>query len=182
MTTTASSMGGSPSLPAFRPSSSGERRPSRGESVKKVGARSSNRVLMIMVGVLIAIAAMGTGSAFVFGKGFITAGRTAAPAKTAPTYAALPVMNFSFADGNLMHRLRLKVLLELDPSLQANAVDPVAPRIVNALNMRMSSIQADQLAGPGGTRLVKDVVTVAANRELQPIHVKQVLVQEMLMN
>lgn len=178
MTTTATSMGASPSMAASRPA---ERRPAA--PAKKAAPRSSNRVLMVLIGVLIAIAVMGTGSAFVFGKGFGASGRSqTANAKTTPTYAALPVMSFSFADGNLMHRLRLKVLLELDPSLQASAVDPVAPRIVNAVNMRMSSIQANDLTGPGGTRLVKDAVAVAANRELQPIHIKQVLVQEMLMN
>jgi flagellar protein FliL len=180
MTTSATSLGG-PAALAPRPSLPSERRAAA--PAKAPSAKSSNRVLMLLVGLLIVIAVMGTGTAFVFGKGFIAAGRTStAPAKTGPIYASLPAMNFTFAEGRLMRRMRLKVLLELDPTLQAAQIDPLAPRIVNALNMRMASAQTSDLTGPGATRFVKDVVTVAANRELQPLRVKQVLVQEMLMN
>lgn len=146
-------------------------------------ARSSNRVLLILVGILIGLAAMGAVTAILF-SGSAMAGRSAqvSPEKAIPNYAALPAMSFSFADGRLIRRLKLKVMLEFDPTVETKIVDAHTPRIVGALNMRMAGLQPAELTGVSGTRMVKDAVTVAVNRELQPIRVRQVLVQEMLMN
>lgn len=144
--------------------------------------RSNNRVLVVLVGVLLMLAAAGAATAYVFGAGTAFASKvsTQSNGKSAPQYAKLPAMTFSFADGRIMRRLSLRVLLELDPSVETKSIDTVTPRIISGINMQMSGVLSSELVGAGGTRFVKDAVTTVANRELQPVRVRQVLVQEML--
>jgi len=145
---------------------------------------SSNRVLLVLIGVLIGLASMGTATAVVVRGGAASRASQGVivPKASVPVFAALPRMDFSFAEGRMTRRLSVKVLLELDPSAQKGVVDQHAPRIVSAVNTRMSSYAPDDLRGPSGARIVKDTVSAAAVRELDPVRVRGVLVQEMVMN
>jgi len=145
---------------------------------------SSNRVLMVLIGVLIGLASMGTATAVVYRGGGVSRPSQAAvtPKASVPIFAALPRMDFSFPEGRMTRRLSVKVLLELDSSAHKSVVDQHAPRIVSAVNYRMSSYAPDDLRGPSGARIVKDAVGAAAGHELDPVRVRGVLVQEMVMN
>jgi len=188
MTTTTSTSDGSPSTSvrveraAARPISSV--RGIRPMSAHNSANRSSNRVLLVLIGVLIGLASMGTATAVVVRGGAASRASQGVivPKAAAPVFAALPRMDFSFAEGRMTRRLSVKVLLELDSSAQKGVVDQHAPRIVSAVNTRMSSYAPDDLRGPSGARIVKDAVSAAAVRELDPVRVRGVLVQEMVMN
>lgn len=148
--------------------------------------RSSNRVLMVLIGVLIGLASMGTVTAVVVrGSGasrVATASQAVSPKASVPVVAALPRMDFSFMEGRMTRHLRVRVLLELDGGTSKSVVDQHAPRIVSAVNTRMSSYEPDDLRGAVGARILKDAVGAAAGRELDPVRVRGVLVQEMVMN
>lgn len=156
------------------------RRPSAPGSASRGKAEGPPvRVLLVLASVLGLLAMLGVGSAVVFGAGSAKAGRGGHPG---PVYAALPAMNFTLTDGSRLRELRLKVLLEMDPTADLAVVEPRGPRIVGALESRMAGVRASELSGTGGTRMVKDLITVAANHELRPLRVRQVLLQEMLVN
>lgn len=184
MTTSASLPMSSSSASAPLVRSSAAVRGIRPMSVPVSSNRSSNRVLFVLIGVLIGLASMGTATAVVVRGGgvFHSARAEVAPKAAAPVFAALPRMDFSFVEGRMIRRLSVKVLLELDPSAQKGVVDKHAPRIVSAVNTRMSSYEPNDLRGASGARIVKDTVSAAADRELDPVRVRGVLVQEMVMN
>lgn len=154
-----------------------------GRRTVPVGARlrRPNAGLVLFAALFMAMAGLGTGGAFALrtvvkppGAGHRDA------ASRLPTYIPLPAMNLTLSDGYRLRTLHLRVLLEFDPRTPADAVKAYEPRIVNALSSGMSDVHPSELAGSDGSRIVKDVVTVAANRELRPLRVRGVLLQEML--
>lgn len=144
-----------------------------------VRARRPNAGLLILIALFVGMAGLGTGGAFALRAVAKPSGFREAASRH-PTYVPLPVMNLTLSDGYRLRTLHLRVLLEFDPKTPADAVKPLEPRIVNALSSGMSDVHPAELAGSDGSRIVKDVVTVAANRELRPLRVRGVLLQEML--
>lgn len=143
--------------------------------------RRPNTGLFLFVALFVAMAMLGTGGAFALRA--VAKPPGGAPRDVAsrmPTYVPLPAMSLTLSDGYRLRTLHLRVLLEFDPRTPMEAVKPYEPRIVNALSSGMSDIHPSELSGSDGSRIVKDAVTVAANRELRPLRVRGVLLQEML--
>ncbi len=143
--------------------------------------RIGGRVILLLLAGLVGLAAAGTGGLFLLKPGTALAGRPAAEARTAIRYARLPVMNFTLTDGDRLRELRLRVVLEMDPSVEPETVEPYGPRIANAMSNHMQDVAPQELRGGGGSILIKEAVMWTAGRELRPMKIRQVLVQEMLL-
>lgn len=154
-----------------------------GRRTAPIGARlrRPNPGLVLLAALFVAMATLGTGGAFALRAVAKPPGATHRDAASRlPTYIPLPSMSLTLSDGYRLRTLHLRVLLEFDPRTPKDVVKPYEPRIVNALSSGMSDVHPSELTGADGSRIVKDVVTVAANRELRPLRVRGVLLQEML--
>lgn len=142
--------------------------------------RLPRRVFLLILGLLAGLAVTGGTGAYFVAAGNASAGGGMVSA--GPHYAPLPSMSFTLTDGSRLRVLHLRVTLELDRTLEPKAMEGVAPRILSTLGTRMVDVGAAEVAGALGTLLVKDVVTVAANREIRPARVRDVLLQEIFLN
>ncbi|MBP2312494.1 flagellar basal body-associated FliL family protein [Azospirillum soli] len=144
--------------------------------------RVGSKVILALLAVLVTLTAAGAGGIFLLKPGTAHAGRPVAEAvRPVANYARLPTMNFTLSDGNRLHELRVRVVLEMDPAVEAKAVDSFVPRITNALSTRMLDVDPAELRGGEGSLFIKDAVMQTAAKEMRPLKVRQVLVQEMLL-
>ena len=140
--------------------------------------RSLPRGLLLLVAIMVGLAITGFGGFLLMGVKSAHAGKIPA---TGPVFAPLPPLEFALSDGRYIRQVDLDVVLELPRGLEKKELDAHVTRIANALNARLIEVEADDLRGPSGTQRVKDVVSAAANRELRPMRVQQVLLQKLVM-
>lgn len=132
---------------------------------------------LVLTGLLLTLAALGAGGA-------VIAGRNRAPAPQAQTgpdkkYAALPMMTFSLGGGDA-RMVDVKVLLEIDPSVDGKVADPYVPRITDRLSDRMRQIDPEQLTGADGAKLMKSTIAGVLDRELRGVRVREILLDRMV--
>ena len=76
--------------------------------------------------------------------------------------------------------LKLKVALELpSPALQSQ-IEPVMPRVIDAFQVYLRELRADDLEGSAGMFRLKDELRKRINTAIAPARVDAVLFQEML--
>ncbi|WP_448191390.1 flagellar basal body-associated FliL family protein [Azospirillum sp. sgz301742] len=138
--------------------------------------RSFPRGLLILAVIMAGLAVTGFGGFMLVGVKTAHAGKMAGP-----VYAPLPPLEFALTDGRFVRQVDLNIVLELPRAMEKKELDAHVLHIANALNARMVEVEADELRGPSGTQRVKDVVSAAANRELRPMRVQQVLLQKLVM-
>lgn len=145
--------------------------------------RALPRIAILLVGSLVALALTGVGGLVLVGVKGMKAGREAAAvsSRPGPVFAPLPPFEFALAEGGRIRQVDINVVLELPSGADRKQIDSQVPRIVNALNSRLVEFDPKDLRGPSGTQMVKDVVSVAANRELRPMRVQQVLLQKLVL-
>ncbi|MBK1840127.1 flagellar basal body-associated FliL family protein [Azospirillum sp. YIM B02556] len=132
---------------------------------------------LVLTGILLTLAALGVGGA-------VVASRNRAPTSQGhqgadKKYAALPLMTFSLG-GNDARMVDVKVLLEIDPSVDGKVADPYVPRISDQLSDRMRQIDPKQLAGADGAMLMKSTIAGVLDRELRGVRVKDILLDRMV--
>lgn len=144
--------------------------------------RVGSKVVLALLVALIALATVGAGGIFLLKPGTAHAGRPLAEAvRPVANYARLPTMSFTLSDGDRLHELRVRVVLDMDPSVEAKTVESFVPRLTHALNTRMLDVDPADLRGGEGSLFIKSAVMQTAAREMRPLKVRQVLVQEMLL-
>jgi flagellar basal body-associated protein FliL len=117
----------------------------------------------------------------VVGLVVVNAPRTADPTdRMGPkrNYARLPEMTFAISGGG--RALDLKVLVELDPTVDPHIADGYATRISDRLGDRLRELTPEQLGGSEGAKLMKSTVASVVDRELRPVHVRDVLLESMV--
>lgn len=145
--------------------------------------RLDRRILLILAALVVALSSAGAGTILLRKQLSPAGGRTPAVEVKpgAVTYARLPAMSFTLNDGTRLRELQLRVVLELDPSVPAKAVEPYIPHITDAISLRMSDVDPEELRGAEGPLYVKDALRYSAAKVLRPLKVRQVLVQDMLL-
>ena len=132
---------------------------------------------LIVASVLVILAALGIwGAVKVNGSGRSSGGDSAHPPKN---YAALPPMTFTLGGGDA-RLVDVRVLLEIDPSVDAKQAVSYVPRISDQMADRLRQIEPDQLAGAEGAKLMKSTLASVVNREAGPMRVKDVLLDRMV--
>ena len=132
---------------------------------------------LLLTGLLLVLAALGA-------TGAVVASRNRTPASQAhqgpdKKYAALPMMTFSLG-GSDARMVDVKVLLEIDPTVDGKVADPYVPRISDRLSDRMRQIDPQQLAGADGAMLMKSTIAGVLDRELRGVRVKEILLDRMV--
>ncbi|HYG86658.1 MAG TPA: flagellar basal body-associated FliL family protein [Azospirillum sp.] len=143
--------------------------------------RALHRSALFLVALLAGLALTGFGGFLLFGAKAAQAGKGQVVQQPTSVFAPLPPLEFALAEGSRIRQVDIDVVLELPPGVDKQQFNSRIPRIVNALNARMVELDPNDLRGPLGTQMVKDVVSVAANRELRPIRVSQVLLQKLVL-
>lgn len=143
--------------------------------------RSPVRLILILIGALVCLAGLGWGTATVFGIGPVKPSRGISEAAAGHIYVKMPAMEFAMPDGLRFRQLRVRLVLEMPGDVDRDIIASYVPRIANTVSTRMADVAAADLNGAEGVQVVKSVVAHAANRELRPLRVRKVLVQEMLL-
>lgn len=145
--------------------------------------RFGGRIIPALFLLIVALAAAGAGGVLMLKPA--TAHTGALPAKTIvgpqPAYAAMPAMSFTLRDGERLRELKVRVVLELDPSVPLETVKPHLARIADAMSVRMLDVDPNELRGQDGPHYIKDALGFAANKAIRPLKIRQVLVQDMLL-
>ncbi len=90
-------------------------------------------------------------------------------------------MSFTLNDGDRLRELRIRAVLELDPSVPLETVKPYLPRIANSMSVRMLEVEPDELRGQDGTVYIKNALRFVADKTMRPLKVRQILIQDMLL-
>lgn len=134
---------------------------------------------VILFGLLVALAVLGTMGAVVASKN--RAPPPPASDKLGPkkTYAALPQMTFTLGGGDA-RLIDVKVLLEVDPTVDGKVADPYVPRIADQLSDKMRQIDPSQLSGAEGAKLMKSTIAGVLNQEMRGVRVREILLDRMV--
>ncbi|PWC34535.1 flagellar basal body-associated FliL family protein [Azospirillum sp. TSO35-2] len=132
---------------------------------------------LVLTGLLLLLAALGAGGAFIASKNRAPAGQTLPGGDK--KYASLPVMTFSLG-GNDARMVDVKVLLEIDPLVDGKVADPYVPRITDRLSDRMRQIDPQQLSGAEGAKLMKSTIAGVLDREMRGVRVRDILLDRMV--
>lgn len=145
--------------------------------------RVSNKIVLLLLALLATLAVAGAGGVLMLKPATAHSGKPPVRVETmaVATYAALPTMSFTLTDGNRLRELRIRAVLELDPSIPLESVKPYLPRIADAMSVRMLEVEPGELSGQDGPLYIKDALRFVADKALRPLKVRQILVQDMLL-
>lgn len=138
------------------------------------------RVVLMMLLLILGLAGAGIGGAYLIKVGTHRGARATGTAAATGNYAPLPTMVFTLNDGDRLRDVRLRVVLDMDPSVPPEEVTPYAPRIANTVSEAMLEVDPATLRGSAGLEVVKETVAKIAGRELRPMRIRTVLVQDLL--
>lgn len=149
------------------------RRNSEGEAV-------GLEVPLLILGGLLALALAGAGGAAVVAS-------VKRPPPVDPTarmgparnYVALPDMTIPVG-GASGREMDVKLLVELDPTVDTGVMIPFETRIADRLGDRVREIGLDRLNGREGAQLLKSAVTSVVDREIRPVRVRDVLIEKLI--
>ncbi|WP_372399342.1 flagellar basal body-associated FliL family protein [Azospirillum sp. HJ39] len=132
---------------------------------------------LVLTGLLLLLAALGAGGA-------VVASKNRAPASQSQPggdkkYASLPMMTFTLGGSNA-RMVDVKVLLEIDPSVDGKVADPYVPRISDRLSDSMRKLDPQQLSGADGAKLMKSTIAGVLDRELRGVRVREILLDQMV--
>jgi flagellar protein FliL len=141
------------------------------------------RIIPALFLLIVTLAAAGAGGVLMLKPATAHTGgaSTRMSATVQPTYASMPAMSFTLRDGDRLRELKVRVVLELDPSVPLETVKPYLPHIADAMSVRMLDVDPNELSGQDGPHYIKDALGFAANKAIRPLKIRQVLVQDMLL-
>ncbi|SMH58521.1 flagellar basal body-associated FliL family protein [Azospirillum agricola] len=133
----------------------------------------------VLTGLILALGGLGAAGAVLASKNRSPVPAASEKAKPAKHYAALPQMTFTLGGGDA-RLIDVKVLLEIDPSVDGKVADPYVPRIADQLSDRLRQIDPQQLSGAEGARLMKSTIGSVLDRELRGVRIREVLLDRMV--
>ena len=143
---------------------------------------TGNRIVLALLGLMLAFAGAGIGSALLLRPAPAQGAYSPARVEAAPAvYAALPTLTVTLNDGRRLQELRLRAVLEFDPSTPMETVTPHLPRIADAIERRLLEVDPAELRGAEGQVYIKDALRYVANKTMRPLKLRQVLIQDMLL-
>ena len=137
------------------------------------------KLILIAVGGLVALVAVGGGAYHVLGS------RTAAatsPAGKPAVFLDMPdvLVNLSASGGERTQYLKVKVTLELpDQAMQAQ-IQPVMPRLMDAFQTYLRELRPTDLDGSAGLYRLKEELTRRVNAAIAPGRINAVLFKEIV--
>jgi flagellar FliL protein len=155
-----------------------------GEAAPKKGL-SKKLIIIIAAGIAVVIGA-GGGAAFYFMHGSAKTGDQAKEAaeaedKSKPIYFSLGdlLVNLS-GEGKHPNFLKVKISLELADEKDVPLMDAIKPRIIDNFQVYLRELRIEDLRGSAGMYRLREELLTRVTEAAQPVRVKDVLFQEML--
>lgn len=149
---------------------------------KKLGKKT---IIMMAVGALVVLAGGGGAAFFMMHKSSEKAdaekAEAAASEPVKPAYYSLGdlLVNLS-GEGKTPHFLKVKVSLEMADEKDLPLMDAIKPRIVDNFQVYLRELRLDDLRGSAGIYRLREELLMRVTEAVQPLRVRDVLFQEML--
>ncbi len=153
----------------------------------KAQAAKKKKKMMIIIGAAVGLLLLvgGGGAFFLLGGSKGDAKKDAAAAseedKNKPAYYPLGdmIVNLS-GEGKHPNYLKVKVTLELADPKDAPLMDLIKPRIIDNFQVYLRELRIEDLRGSAGMYRLREELLMRVTEAAQPIRVRDVLFQEML--
>jgi len=153
---------------------------------KKLGKK---QLIIIGVAALVVLGGISGGAAFFFSHKHAeeAAANGGGPASTAQDAAGKPVfyplgdllVNLA-GEGKHPNFLKVKVTLELADEKDVPLMDAIKPRIVDNFQVYLRELRIDDLRGSAGMYRLREELLLRVTEAAQPVRIRDVLFQEML--
>ena len=150
-----------------------------------VAPKKSKKKLFILLGVAAAVVLGGGGAAAYLFMGHKKSEKelaeAAEAAKGKPVYFALGdlLVNLS-GEGKHPNFLKVKISLELADEKDLPLMDTLKPRIVDSFQVYLRELRIEDLRGSAGLYRLREELLMRVTEAAQPVRVRDVLFQEML--
>ncbi|MFZ3358382.1 MAG: flagellar basal body-associated protein FliL [Xanthobacteraceae bacterium] len=158
-----------------------------GEEGKAAPAKRklSLKLILIAVGGLVALGAIGGGAYHFFFTGHKAESAAAAAANQVkpPIFLDLPdvLVNLSNSGGgDRTQYLKVKVVLELSDQALSTQLQALMPRIMDTFQTYLRELRPTDLDGSAGLYRLKEELTRRVNAEIAPNHINAVLFKEIV--
>ncbi len=162
----------------------GEEAGAEGAAAGDAGAKAKKKKMIVIAGAAVGALLLIGGGAAVFLMGDSKTAEekeAAAEAKGAPVYYPLGdmIVNLS-GEGKRPNYLKVKVTLELANEKDVPLMDLIKPRIVDNFQVYLRELRMEDLRGSAGMYRLREELLMRVTEAAQPIRVRDVLFQEML--
>lgn len=165
--------------------SEAENAEAEGEEGKAPARKLSLKLIVMAVGGLVGLGAIGGGGYFFFFSGHDKA-EAAAPAagpQIKPVvFLDMPevLVNLSSTGSERTQYLKVKVTLELPNEAMSAQIQPVMPRLMDAFQTYLRELRASDLDGSAGLYRLKEELTRRVNAAIAPARINAVLFKEIV--
>lgn len=163
--------------------SEAETKEAEGEAAAEGAApkrRFSLKLILMAVGGVVALSALGGGGWYFLGSHSNTA--SAAVQVKPPVFVDMPdvLVNLSSAGGDRTQYLKVKIALELpDEAMQAQ-IQPIMPRLLDTFQTYLRELRPTDLDGSAGLYRLKEELTRRVNAAIAPNRINAVLFKEIV--
>jgi flagellar FliL protein len=142
--------------------------------------RFSLKLILMAVGGVVALGAVGGGSWFFFGHHADTA--NAAAHIKPPVFVDMPdvLVNLSSAGGDRTQYLKVKIALELPDEAVSAQIQPIMPRLLDTFQTYLRELRPTDLDGSAGLYRLKEELTRRVNVAIAPNRINAVLFKEIV--
>jgi flagellar protein FliL len=157
-----------------------------GEEGKAAPKRKlSLKLILMAVGGLLGLGAIGGGGYFFFFGGHekAEAAATAAGPQVKPVvFLDMPevLVNLSSSGSERTQYLKVKVTLELPNETMSQQIQPIMPRVMDAFQTYLRELRATDLDGSAGLYRLKEELTRRVNAAIAPSRINAVLFKEIV--
>ncbi len=152
------------------------------ENEEKPQKKSKKKLIIIIVAVLVLVVGGGAGAYF---GGLIGGDKKHAKGqeegKTGPVFVEIPqiLVNLNTASKKVSF-LKMSVSLEVQSELDAQKLEAMMPRIIDAINTYARELRAADLHGSAGTYRLREELLLRANKASEPVKISNILFKEIL--
>lgn len=157
-----------------------------GEVAEGNGVKAAKKKkLMIIIGAVVVVVLLGGGAGYYFMTKKVDAEKeaaaAAADAKAKTVYYALGdmIVNLS-GEGKHPNYLKVKISLELADDKDLLIMDTIKPRIIDNFQVYLRELRIEDLRGSAGLYRLREELLMRVTEAAQPVRVRDVLFQEML--
>jgi flagellar FliL protein len=151
-------------------------------SAPVVKRKLSLKLILMAVGGLVALGAIGGGAYYFFFAGKKEPVATAANQIKPPTFLDMPdvLVNLSSTGGERTQYLKVKIVLELPDQELSAQIQPIMPRLMDTFQTYLRELRPTDLDGSAGLYRLKEELTRRVNAAIAPARINAVLFKEIV--
>jgi flagellar FliL protein len=156
-----------------------------GEEGKATKRKLPLKLMVMVVGGLVGLGAVGGGGYFLLFSGHDkaeAAAAAAAPQIKPVVFLDMPevLVNLSSTGNQRTQYLKVKVTLELPNEMMSAQIQPVMPRLMDAFQTYLRELRPSDLDGSAGLYRLKEELTRRVNASIAPARINAVLFKEIV--